>query len=114
MDIILQGLESLLGYIHMFFFSTPAFTQIFKILFIAHVVFLIYTAFHPAKGKWIALFVSTALYLTGGAVVFGMGCTGDDIGYLGFGIMYMVVALILFFATLAGLSRNSNDGPSAQ
>lgn len=114
MNFILHGLKSILDYIHMFFFSTPAFTHIFKILFIAHVVFLIFTAFRPSKRKWIALFISLALYLSGGAGVASLGHIQNHIGLFGFGVMYMIVALILFFATISVWCRTSvPNGKSA-
>ena len=111
MEYISHFFESIIYYIHLFFFATPAFTHIFKILLIVQILFLAYTAIRPAKWKWISLFASEILFWIGSFAVLAKGFTDDSLGIWGFGAIASVFAAILFFATL-GISLRTPKTPS--
>ena len=100
MDMILIFLKRIFYYIEMFFFAEAPFTHIFKIVFIAQIVFLITAAFRPQNWKFILLFISELIYVVGGIAVFSQGVNRDDVFMLFYGIIAAVVALITFFCTL--------------
>lgn len=112
MEYISHFFESIIYYIHLFFFATAGFTHIFKILLITQILFLVYTAFRPAKWKWISLFASEILFWIGSFMVLAKGFADDSLGILGYGAVASVFASILFFTTL-GFSLRTPKPTSA-
>ena len=104
-QLILQLIEAffigIFYYLFAFFFGAqPAATIVLKLFLLTQIVFLIHTAFRPAKWKWISLFIAEALLIIAGLVVFCVGGDEDNLGIFFYGIASAGWGFIMLVATL--------------
>lgn len=112
MDLILLIFERIFFYIKLFFFATQPYTYIFKIALLAQIIFLVYSTRRPSKQNWKNLFISEALYLAGGAVVWLITSLSGNIFSSAYGIMCIIVAVIMLYITMHCSEREPKSEPN--
>ena len=107
-EIILIWLYLIFHFLFGFFLAKASYAFIFRIAFLVLVGFLIYTAFRPAKWKWITLYTGDVLFFMGSIAALCLYAEGDLDDYL-FGLYAVVYGVLLFFAILGCSLRTPAD-----